>query len=106
MAAAGRARAVHAFVLCDTLKYPLGFKHFDYVNPDASRYHAQAVAWRRTWICKGKAFNREMLAWLSKARFLVLSRNASGANKSKIFACTHPSFCKMRETRGSAMLRN
>jgi microcin C transport system substrate-binding protein len=31
----GSALAAHAFSLYDTPKYPAGFKHFDYVNPDA-----------------------------------------------------------------------
>ncbi|HEY0846006.1 MAG TPA: extracellular solute-binding protein [Noviherbaspirillum sp.] len=33
----GTAFAAHAFSLYDTPKYPAGFKHFDYVNPDAPR---------------------------------------------------------------------
>lgn len=33
----GSAVAAHAFSLYDTPKYPAGFKHFDYVNPDAPR---------------------------------------------------------------------
>src|SRR4051794_11694460 len=33
----GNAFAAHAFSLYDTPKYPAGFKHFDYVNPDAPR---------------------------------------------------------------------
>lgn len=33
----GSAFAAHAFSLYDTPKYPSGFKHFDYVNPDAPR---------------------------------------------------------------------
>ena len=33
----GSALAAHAFSLYDTPKYPAGFKHFDYVNPDAPR---------------------------------------------------------------------
>ncbi|OWW19742.1 extracellular solute-binding protein [Noviherbaspirillum denitrificans] len=33
----GDALAAHAFSLYDTPKYPAGFKHFDYVNPDAPR---------------------------------------------------------------------
>ncbi|HEX7636538.1 MAG TPA: ABC transporter substrate-binding protein, partial [Noviherbaspirillum sp.] len=33
----GSAFAAHAFSLYDTPKYPAGFKHFDYVNPDAPR---------------------------------------------------------------------
>jgi microcin C transport system substrate-binding protein len=33
----GDAFAAHAFSLYDTPKYPAGFKHFDYVNPDAPR---------------------------------------------------------------------
>jgi microcin C transport system substrate-binding protein len=31
------AFAAHAFSLYDTPKYPAGFKHFDYVNPDAPK---------------------------------------------------------------------
>lgn len=31
------ALAAHAFSLYDTPKYPAGFKHFDYVNPDAPK---------------------------------------------------------------------
>jgi microcin C transport system substrate-binding protein len=31
------ALAAHAFSLYDTPKYPAGFRHFDYVNPDAPR---------------------------------------------------------------------
>ncbi|MGB7480812.1 MAG: extracellular solute-binding protein [Burkholderiaceae bacterium] len=34
---AGRAFAAHAFALYDTPKYPAGFSHFDYVNPDAPK---------------------------------------------------------------------
>lgn len=33
----GSALAAHAFSLYGTPKYPEGFKHFDYVNPDAPR---------------------------------------------------------------------
>jgi microcin C transport system substrate-binding protein len=33
----GSVLAAHAFSLYDTPKYPAGFKHFDYVNPDAPR---------------------------------------------------------------------
>lgn len=33
----GSALAAHAFSLYDTPKYPAGFKHFEYVNPDAPR---------------------------------------------------------------------
>jgi microcin C transport system substrate-binding protein len=33
----GNAFAAHAFSLYDTPKYPAGFKHFDYVNPDAPK---------------------------------------------------------------------
>ncbi|HZW22431.1 extracellular solute-binding protein [Noviherbaspirillum sp.] len=33
----GNALAAHAFSLYGTPKYPEGFKHFDYVNPDAPR---------------------------------------------------------------------
>lgn len=33
----GNAFAAHAFSLYGTPKYPEGFKHFDYVNPDAPR---------------------------------------------------------------------
>ncbi|RJG06535.1 ABC transporter substrate-binding protein [Noviherbaspirillum cavernae] len=33
----GSAVAAHAFSLYDTPKYPAGFKHFDYVNPDAPK---------------------------------------------------------------------
>jgi len=33
----GSALAAHAFSLYDTPKYPQGFTHFDYVNPDAPR---------------------------------------------------------------------
>lgn len=33
----GSAYGAHAFSLYDTPKYPAGFKHFDYVNPDAPR---------------------------------------------------------------------
>lgn len=33
----GSSYAAHAFSLYDTPKYPAGFKHFDYVNPDAPR---------------------------------------------------------------------
>lgn len=33
----GSSHAAHAFSLYDTPKYPAGFKHFDYVNPDAPR---------------------------------------------------------------------
>ena len=33
----GSALAAHAFALYDTPKYPAGFKHFEYVNPDAPR---------------------------------------------------------------------
>ena len=29
--------AAHAFALYDTPKYPAGFHHFDYVNPDAPK---------------------------------------------------------------------
>jgi len=35
--ASGSAFAAHAFSLYDTPKYPAGFRHFDYVNPDAPR---------------------------------------------------------------------
>lgn len=31
------ARAAHGYALWDALKYPAGFTHFDYVNPDAPR---------------------------------------------------------------------
>src|SRR6476469_9812085 len=31
------ALAAHAFALYDTPKYPAGFHHFDYVNPDAPK---------------------------------------------------------------------
>ncbi len=34
---AGSAFAAHAFALYDTPKYPAGFTHFDYVNPDAPK---------------------------------------------------------------------
>ncbi len=34
---AGAAFAAHAFALYDTPKYPAGFTHFDYVNPDAPK---------------------------------------------------------------------
>ncbi|GGI17850.1 extracellular solute-binding protein [Oxalicibacterium faecigallinarum] len=34
---AGHAMAAHAFSLYDTPKYPAGFSHFDYVNPDAPK---------------------------------------------------------------------
>lgn len=34
---AGNAFAAHAFSLYDTPKYPAGFTHFDYVNPNAPR---------------------------------------------------------------------
>ncbi|RJF98185.1 extracellular solute-binding protein [Noviherbaspirillum saxi] len=33
----GDALAAHAFSLYDTPKYPAGFKHFEYVNPEAPR---------------------------------------------------------------------
>jgi microcin C transport system substrate-binding protein len=33
----GHVLAAHAFSLYDTPKYPAGFKHFDYVNPDAPK---------------------------------------------------------------------
>jgi microcin C transport system substrate-binding protein len=33
----GNALAAHAFALYDTPKYPAGFSHFDYVNPDAPK---------------------------------------------------------------------
>src|SRR4030088_1367525 len=33
----GNAFATHAFSLYDTPKYPAGFTHFDYVNPDAPK---------------------------------------------------------------------
>jgi microcin C transport system substrate-binding protein len=33
----GNAHAAHAFSLYDTPKYPAGFTHFDYVNPDAPK---------------------------------------------------------------------
>jgi microcin C transport system substrate-binding protein len=33
----GNAFAAHAFALYDTPKYPAGFSHFDYVNPDAPK---------------------------------------------------------------------
>ncbi|MDB5838347.1 MAG: transporter substrate-binding protein, partial [Herminiimonas sp.] len=33
----GAADAAHAFALYDEPKYPAGFKHFDYVNPDAPK---------------------------------------------------------------------
>jgi microcin C transport system substrate-binding protein len=33
----GNAFAAHAFSLYDTPKYPAGFTHFDYVNPDAPK---------------------------------------------------------------------
>ena len=34
---AGSAFAAHAFALYDAPKYPAGFTHFDYVNPDAPK---------------------------------------------------------------------
>ena len=34
---APRARAAHGYVLWGELKYPAGFDHFDYVNPDAPK---------------------------------------------------------------------
>ncbi|WP_420476409.1 extracellular solute-binding protein [Noviherbaspirillum sp. ST9] len=37
VSASGSALAAHAFSLYGTSKYPEGFKHFDYVNPDAPR---------------------------------------------------------------------
>src|SRR5437868_3622678 len=37
LASGGNAFAAHAFALYDKLKYPAGFTHFDYVNPDAPR---------------------------------------------------------------------
>lgn len=37
IAASGNALAAHAFSLYGTPKYPEGFSHFDYVNPDAPR---------------------------------------------------------------------
>ncbi|MDB5823923.1 MAG: transporter substrate-binding protein [Herminiimonas sp.] len=37
MLQAGACFAAHAFALYDDAKYPAGFKHFDYVNPDAPR---------------------------------------------------------------------
>src|ERR1700751_3341834 len=33
----GNALAAHALSLYDTPKYPAGFTHFDYVNPDAPK---------------------------------------------------------------------
>jgi microcin C transport system substrate-binding protein len=36
-ACSGNAFAAHAFSLYDTPKYPAGFTHFDYVNPDAPK---------------------------------------------------------------------
>ncbi|MGI4847323.1 MAG: ABC transporter substrate-binding protein, partial [Janthinobacterium lividum] len=33
----GTVHAAHAFSLYDTPKYPAGFTHFDYVNPDAPK---------------------------------------------------------------------
>ena len=37
MAQGNAAFAAHAFSLYDTPKYPAGFNHFDYVNPDAPK---------------------------------------------------------------------
>src|SRR5690349_6175194 len=37
IAGSSSALAAHAFALYDTPKYPAGFHHFDYVNPDAPK---------------------------------------------------------------------
>jgi len=37
LSSAGNAMAAHAFSLYDTPKYPAGFSHFDYVNPNAPK---------------------------------------------------------------------
>ncbi|KIF80908.1 extracellular solute-binding protein [Noviherbaspirillum autotrophicum] len=79
--ASGSAFAAHAFSLYDAPKYPAGFTHFDYVNPDAPRGGALYLANpdRRTSFDKFNPFSLKGVsaAGVSNLMFETLTTGSS-----------------------------
>jgi microcin C transport system substrate-binding protein len=77
----GNAFAGHAFSLYDTPKYPAGFTHFDYVNPDAPKGGELFLANpdRRTSFDKFNPFSMKGLAAAGVAE-LMFETLATGAS--------------------------
>lgn len=77
----GNAYAAHAFSLYDTPKYPAGFTHFDYVNPDAPKGGELFLANpdRRTSFDKFNPFSMKGLAAAGVAE-LMFETLATGAS--------------------------
>lgn len=75
--------AAHAFALYDTPKYPPGFTHFDYVNPDAPKRGALYLANpdRRTSFDKFNPFSLKGVAPAGVADLMFESLTASSADE-------------------------
>jgi len=81
---AGGAHADHAFSLYDTPKYPPGFQHFDYVNPDAPKGGVLYLANpdRRTSFDKFNPFSLKGVAAAGVANLMFETLTASSADET------------------------
>lgn len=79
----GNAFAAHAFSLYDTPKYPAGFTHFDYVNPDAPKGGDLFLANpdRRTSFDKFNPFSLKGVAAAGVANLMFETLAASSADE-------------------------
>ncbi|HEY8606761.1 MAG TPA: extracellular solute-binding protein [Noviherbaspirillum sp.] len=77
------ALAAHAFSLYDTPKYPEGFRHFDYVNPDAPRGGELFLANpdRRTSFDKFNPFSLKGVAAAGVANLMFESLTTGSADE-------------------------